>query len=294
MADSLISLVEMCCRDLGLVITDLNVDAVVTAKTVYTVNGLQDYIPDDKAAEDAFVYVKLPTPEWRRLLSYGYPTNNNVTVSRDFTGNVNTNDKFDLFFILNPDEVKRSVNEALSELFREERILVTLDSAHTLYDITTTNPWLLTKGQVQRVGFIYTNPSEVNAVEEYAAPAYRWQETADALSIVLGSLPADCTNTKLVVTARRYYAILAADTNTTTCPLPLIRAAAKKAIIQELWHRMDGGRAKQMFGMEMAITEKDLAAARVTWRQNIVLRDPNMEEAYRGPEVPVDQGDWDW
>jgi len=46
--------------------------------------------------------------------------------------------------------------------------------------------------------------------------------------------------------------------------------------------------------MEMAITEKDLAAARVTWRQNIVLRDPNMEEAYRGPEVPVDQGDWDW
>jgi len=63
MADSLISLVEMCCRDLGLVITDLNVDAVVTAKTVYTVNGLQDYIPDDKAAEDAFVYVKLAAPE---------------------------------------------------------------------------------------------------------------------------------------------------------------------------------------------------------------------------------------
>jgi hypothetical protein len=294
MADSLISLVEMCCRDLGLVIADLNVDAVVTAKTVYTINGLQDYIPDDKAAEDAFAYVKIATPEWRRVISYGFPTTNNVTVSRDFTGNVNTNDKLDLFFILNPDEVKRCVNEALSELFREERLLITLDPAHTLYDVTTTNTWLLTKGQVQRVGFIYTDPSEANSVQEWAAPAYRWQESADALSIVLGSFPADCTNTKLVVTARRYYSTLTADANTTTCPLPLIRAAAKKAIMQEIWHELDGVRAKQMFGMEMAITEKDLSAARVTWRQNIVLRDPSMEEVYRGPEVPVDQGEWDW
>ena len=294
MSESLISLVETCCRDLGLVIADLNIDAVVTAKTVYTINGLQDHIPDDKSAGDAFAYVKIAVPEWRRVISYGYPTNNNVTVSRDFTGNVNADDKLDLFFILNPDEVKQAVNGALSELFREERVLVALDSNNTLYDITTANPWLLTKAQVQRVGFVYTDPDNASSVEEGAAPAYRWQESGDSLSIVLGAFPADCTNTKLVVTARRYYATLAADANTTTCPLPLIRAAAKKAILQEIWHKLDGGKAKQMFGMEMVLTERDLASARVTWRQNIVLRDPSMEEVYRGPEVPVDQNEWDW
>lgn len=294
MATSLITLVETCGRDLGLVIADLMPSGTPTT-TVISLPGLADHIPDDKAAEDCFLYTKgQAAPEWRRVESYGYPSNNNVTISRALTAAPTVSQACDMFFILNPDEMKRCVNEALGELFREERVEVALDSAHTLYDITTAATWLTTKAQVMRVTFVYTDPTEANSVQEWAAPSFKWQESADTLKLVLNSLPSDCTNTKVAITARRYYAELSTDAGTTTCPLQLIRPAAKKSMLQEIWHKLDSTKAKQMFGMEMALTDKDLSAARMAWRQNIVIRDPGIEEVYTGPDVPVDQNDWPW
>jgi hypothetical protein len=65
-------------------------------------------------------------------------------------------------------------------------------------------------------------------------------------------------------------------------------------ILQELWHKIGSTRAKANFGLEMAVTEKQFAALRTVYNQDTITHDPVMEEAWVGPEVPVEQGEWPW
>jgi len=293
MSISRISLLELCAGDLGLGVAGLNIDAVVSS-TSYTINSLADYIPEDKAAQDAYAYFKaLATPVWRRIDTYGYPTNNNVIVSRAVTG-VNANTAVDIFFMLNPDEMIGAINAALNELFREDRGYVTLVDGNTKYDLTATLTWLTNKGQIQRTTFLWADPANAVNVIESAIPARRLVEESGKVYIIIPQLPPDCTNTKLAVTARKYYASLDTDAGTTDCPPPLARAAGKMRILQELWHKIGSTRAKANFGLEMAVTEKQFAALRTVYNQDTITHDPVMEEAWVGPEVPVEQGEWPW
>jgi hypothetical protein len=78
---------EACADTLGLLLQVL-VTIKVDADT-YTIPALADVSPDPERMRDSFLYDSAGA-EFRRILLFGYPTNNNVDISRAFTYSAGT------------------------------------------------------------------------------------------------------------------------------------------------------------------------------------------------------------
>ena len=190
--------------------------------------------------------------------------------------------------MLNPDEWNDALDEALQELYYLEAITVTLVNSQNRYDLTTTNTWLLHKGQV--VGVYLRDISDgVNNIKEYGAPAWRLPEEAGVVYLYLPIMPGDVTNIRAIVYARRYYGTMAADTDTTTAPLALIMAGLRHKALEKIYH-LFGERAKKMFGNELGLAEKRYTEMRERHLPRIAQFTPHQVE----PNLVDDEFSWTW
>lgn len=225
----------------------------------YTIVTLSDNVPDPYKMRDAFMY-KGATSEFRRVLSYAYPTSDQVTLNRDFAAPGAFTAQF--YFMIDPEQLNGAIREAHRELYKVTRTAIAL--------INNTNEYQLpdgihTKAQVLGIYYRDTTGGATNILEE-SAPAWKLVETGNVVTLHLITNevnPIFDSTVGLVAVWREYYGSLPIDTSTTTCPRELIIPKAEMAMYTKLFKR-HGDAAKRLFGQDMALAEKAYHEARLT------------------------------
>lgn len=201
--------------------------------------------------------------------------------------------KCDIYFILTPVEMNDCIDVALSKLWFRDRASITLNTTDNRYSLSTLT-WLTSGAQLMELKYRITDSANSNKdVRERPVVNRLIEVDADVLAITLYDLPSSTDDYTLEVVGRHYYEALATDASTTTCPLPLARAAIKYELLKKIFNKL-GQAAKQNFGMEIVLAEQELERVRARYRQAIVPVELTVEEPYDGPEVPVRDSEYDW
>lgn len=259
---------EAIADQLGLLIrTSISVDA----DPVFTVPSLSDKTPDAEKMRDSYLY---QSGELRRILTYGYPTNDQVTVTRATAITVGA---AEIYFMLDPDELNTAINEALQELYFIDRATLTLLANTYTYVLPT---WIQQRGQVlgakwRDITLLTSIPSE----EEVSS--YRIIEQTNVCTLFINQALRDITTFDVQVSARRMYGTLATDSATTTCPYPLIFAVATVKVLHKLFNKYGKG-ITSLFGQKMVVAEGEMAKNKMDWLPKLTAREYIEEEAWQG------------
>lgn len=265
---------EAVADDLGLLI-DTTIDVVVDTDTL-TINQLADKSPDPERMRNAYVY---QGGTWRRIVSFGYPTNNNIELARAGTF---TATAAQVYFLLDPDDISKAINEALSHLYFLDKVSVTLVANTRTYALAT---WIQQKGQVVKVA--WRDISLVSTVPlEEPVESYRVDEDANACTLYINDIVAlrSVTTYDIQVTARHNYSKLATDAATTTCPYPLLFGVAKAAVLRKIFTKYGKAMASQ-FGPKMAVAEREEMQLKGDWLPKLKAIEYVEEENWMGPDV---------
>lgn len=234
---------------------------------------------------------------WRSVLSHSF-TGDAVELTRAIyqaAGSHTTTDlkACDVYFILTPKEMNDSIDVALSKLWFRDRASVSLDATHNRYSLSTLT-WITDPSQLMELKYRSVDSADSNKdVREHPVINRLIEVDADVLAVTLYDIPSVATSYTLEVVGRHYYEALSTDSSTTTCPLPLARAAIKYELLKKIFNKL-GQAAKQNFGMEMVLAEQEIEKVRSTYRQAIVPVELTVEEPFYGPEVPVRDAEFDW
>jgi hypothetical protein len=255
------------------------ITATLVDGDTYTINELADLSPDPFRMRDSYLY-KPSAEEFRRVLSFGYPTNNNVELARAFTANATINPA-QIYFLLDPPEINRSINEGLTSLYTVERTTVALVANTNEYAIANA---LHTKTQVLNV--LFRDTTGVTDIQEMAAPFYKLIEDDNVvtLHIITNEQYPVVSNTSVVVVWRKYYTSLANDAATTTCPRELILPKAAVSLYHKLFKR-HGNQAKNLFAQDLAVAEKTYMEARELIIAPAEARELHISEPVELPHV---------
>jgi hypothetical protein len=233
-----------------------------------TVDHLADVTPNPEIMRDAFFYVLSGSDagEWSRITGFNYPTNNNVDLAVGILADVTADLLSEIYFMLDLDNWNRVVNEALTELWRWDRQTIPLIANTDEYALAS---WIQTSGQIGEVLFRDTNPSPPL---EGPVPAWTLQEDDNVLTLKILQLPAQVTNVNIVVKARRYYAELATDAATTTCPLQLITQAGVLKAAEKIF-KTRGRAMRDLFGQTLIVAQKKLDEQKADHMPKIIARE---------------------
>lgn len=241
-----------------------------------------------------------PRGRWRSVLSHAFvagpPPADTIELTRPLVGSPFTADvgALDIYFILSYRELTDAVNIALSKLWFQDRVPVTLDDTHNRFSITGTATWLTDPAQLFELKYRKTDSSDSSKnVIEVPVINRLIESDTDVVSVTLYDLPATPADWTLEVLGRHYYEVLATPDSTTTCPQPLARAAVKVEILMKIFNKL-GKAAKDNYGIEMAIAEKELNKMKARYRQSMKAMNANLDEEWEGPEVPIRDEDLDW
>jgi len=265
---------EACADTLGLLL-QVTVDAKIDTDT-YTINALADVSPDPERMRDSFLYSPVEL-EFRRILNFGYPTTNNVDISRAYTHDLGAATAAQIYFMLTPAEWDSVINEVLPEFYYIDRLTVVPIAGTTEYSLATAT-WLQTKGQVLNVFFEHKTTKIPEAVG-----SYEFTEAANVLKLILHVYPPSADTYNLVVEARHNYGTLATDVATTTCPRDLWFNAVQVGGLHRIFKKY-GTNIKRLFGQAVMIAERDLAAAKARSLPPLVSRQYHIDMAWSGPD----------
>lgn len=259
--------------DLGLLI-DTTIDVVVDGNTL-TINQLADKSPDAERMRDHYVY---QAAEWRRIVSFGYPTNTDVELSRAGTF---TPASAQIYSLLDPDDINAAINEALVQLYFVDKATVVLIAATNTYALDS---WVQQKGQVVAVKWRDISLLSTMPLEE-EVESYSLREDSNVVTLFV-NVPdiRSVTTYDIQVYARRNYARLANDAATTTCPYPLLFGACKVAVLQKIFAKFGKAMATQ-YGPKLAVGERQLAALKSDWLPKLVAREIIEDEFWQGPDT---------
>jgi hypothetical protein len=267
-ASTLKTIREAIADQLGLLIqTTIDVDA----NPVFTISGLSDKSPDAERMRDAALY---QSGESRRIVSYGYPASDQVTVTR--TSAITTG-ACQIYMMLAPDELNGAINEALQELFALEGTTVTLIAATYTYALPS---WIQQRGQITSVKWRDTSIVSTNPAESEIG-SYRIIESANTCTLIVNDLLQDVTKYDVQVYARRNYSSLTSDAGTTTCPYPLIISVGMVKVLHKLFNKYGKGIAS-LYGPKMQVAEKQMMTAKTDWLPKLVAREYVEEERWEG------------
>lgn len=222
--------------------------------------------------------VKAAGPEFRRITEFDYPTTNVVTIARaftfaeDFVGQV--------FFLLDPDDIKTSINTALSnpQVRAIERTTISF--------VSGTNEYTLPMGlhsKTQILG-VYFRDASTSDVREESAPAWKIIEDGNALTLHFIALPAYNANVEFIVVWRKFFAPLTYDTETTTCPKELIVPKAEFELFLKIFKK-HGDQSRKMFAQDMALAEKKVNEYIAAVISPAETREYNINEPIYVPDV---------
>lgn len=221
----------------------------------------------------------------RRIIRYDELTGE-IEVNRDIT--LVANDVVSVYQVLTPEDWNNAIRDGLAGEYFIDRYSVTLVSAQTEYTLPT---WIQVPMQVEDVRMRYVSTADV--VEE-SAPGYSLVNATNAVTLNLHHIPADLTGKTAIVVARRYYAELASDAATTTCPTPLAMATTKVEALRLAWRLLGDEQAKKLFGQEMSDALSDLQKARSRWVPRVSRSSLSLDSRFQGPDFAVKIGEWPW
>lgn len=261
---------EAVAGQLGLLI-DTSIDT--DTDPVFTIAALSDKTPDAERMRDSFLY---QSGVWRRIISFGYPTNDNVTVTRL---SAITTGAAQVYFMLDPDELNAAINEGLKELYFEDVDSITLVANTYVYTLPA---WIQTKGQLIALKWRDTSLLTTAPHEDHVG-GYTPQEDGNVVSVVIHDELRSVTTYDLRVIGRRNYSALANDAATTTCPYPLIFAVAMVKVLHKIFNKYGKGIAS-LYGPKMQVSEGEMAKAKMDWLPKLKAREYIEEERWQGPD----------
>lgn len=227
--------------------------------------------------------------QWRAISSHSFSTDlielvRGLVPSGTFTNRL----LYDILFILTPTEVEECIGLALSKLWYRDRVSITLVDEDNQYNLTTSATWLTDPSQIISLDYRY---SQDLIAREVPVVNRKIESDADTVSVTLYDVPSSVDDVTLILTARRWYDALTQDDETTTCPTPLIRAQAKVEILERIFKKL-GKSAKENYGMEIILCEKELEKMKARYRQAITPINLVQEEQINQLDVPVTDADW--
>lgn len=275
------------------------IDIAATDTDTDTVNcpAIRDIIggTDARILEGMFVLNKDDTTaagQWRSVSSHSYATDD-IELTRAWTSSTGDLATIDIYSLLTPTEMNDCIDVALGKLWYRDRASISLDATHNRYSLSSLT-WLTDPSQLMELKYRSVDSSDSSKdVREHPVVNRLIEVDADVLAVTLYDIPSSPTSYTLEVVGRHYYEALSTDASTTTCPLPLARAAIKYEFLKKIFNKL-GQAAKQNFGMEMVLAENELERVRSRYRQAIVPVELTVEEPFYGPEVPVRDAEFDW
>ncbi len=272
------------------VVTDItSTTDTVTACTVE--RGVLGTTASTATAGDAITIVAYG--QWRSISAHSFATDD-VTVTRDYFFEVGTPQLLvDFYFILTPAEINNAIDLALSKIWYRDTFAITLVTTENEYDLTSSGSWLKDPSQLIDMSYRFISDDALTTTYTPCVNRRLLSDT-DNLTVTLYDRPSDNVNTTLFVTGRRWYEATADDDATITAPLPLIRAAAKVEVLTKIFNKL-GKSAKENFGMELTLTERELETMKARYRQAITPTNLIQDEQIEPIVVPVswrDEGNW--
>jgi hypothetical protein len=228
--------------------------------------------------------------QWRAISSHSFSTNTIELVRTISPAATTSVQQFDVYFILTPKEIDDCINQALTKLWFKDKVSISLADDDNYYDLTSSASWLTDSTQIMSLDYRYTSDS---VIREWPSNHRKFEVTDDNVSVILYDIPSTVTGYSLYLTGRHWYEPLTHDYDTTTCPLPLIRAQAKVEVLQKIFNKL-GPAAKQNYGQEMVLADAECERMRSRYRQAIIPIDLSLDEPWEGPEVPVRDGQYEW
>jgi hypothetical protein len=268
------AITEAVMDDLGLLI-DTVIDVVVDGDTL-TINQLADKTPDAERMRNAYVY---QAALWRRIVSFGYPSTNNVELARTGTFSAAA---AQIYFLLDPDDTRKAINEALSQLFFEDKVTLAILADTRTYELAS---WIQQRGQVFKVNWRDISLLSTKPLEE-EIPSYSIREDANVCTLYVNDVVQlkSPTTYDIQVYARRNYSKLASDAATTTCPYPLLFGVAKVAVMRKLFSKFGKVMGSQ-FGPKLAVAEREEVKLKSDWLPKLRAREYIEEENWHGPDL---------
>ena len=273
---------------------DLGIRATATiggtpTSTHVSVPGLRNFFEREEPVVGAFAQIRNKASGWRKVDSWDAVTDL-LTVETAWSVTPVSGDTLEIYQHLTPDEINAAIDTAHSLLYFEDRISTALVADQNLYSFASST-WLKRKGQVISV---LLRGTYAGKIQEIPPGGYDLIEEDDAVSLWLHQVPTDVTDISLVVVARHYYEPFASDAATTTCPWQLLKAQVAVEVIQRIWSVIGSEKAKQLFGMELALTEKRLNELKQRWLPKLDARDVVPAEPRVGPEFAIYPSEWEW
>jgi len=254
------------------------------------VAAVGDLIPQSEAPISAYIWELGEAEEnFARITAYDAATNR-LTLNRD--PGLAANDAVDIYLILTTVDWNAAINKALPRLFRVERVSITPVSGEPEYALAGPAPWLIAREQIEAVKIRKTDGTTLLYEEAY--PAWELSLTDNQATLRLHTLPEDVTDVLFIIEGRRFYDRLAFDSDTTTCPDELVKAAVRVEALSTIWSLMGMEAAKSMFGEELGLALNELGDAKRRFLPRVTPHPIQFPAPYVGPELALRPNEFRW
>lgn len=256
--------------------------------------SLRDLAIDDLKYRYWYLALDSDLSTFRLVKSTGLPTNGNLVMTRGFASAVGSGSTVHAFMVLDPDNWKLACNNGLRDKYIEARFAVPFAADRSEYNLTEAAPWLKTAGQILRMRLRDENSGHLMPLE-YELPVVRPFDDYGSVKLQLPKAYAqsNAMNKSMVISARRYYDKLTSDSDVIQIVASrLIRSACKFEALKLIFSTL-GPAARQKWGQQMVLAEKELAEEEARWMPTTVKRDWQTEDE-RGSGDPEAAHGWAW
>lgn len=286
---------EAALDNLGLIIYCV-ADTVNTTDHTVKASDIANKSPDPYGIRDAF-FVGRETNDtgnaFRRVINFASPETPDTLVLQGGPDGISNGDDCAVYLLLNPDEVKSCVNDALSEMWK--RVNIPFDFVENQVDypcddmVDPEDPmadcsWITTRGQIETVKTKWNIQSNYNQEAEWAG--YIPNEDSNSVTIHFSYLPWNQNNTTVtgILVANKPYvypgAELADDDDTTVCPPKLAQMGTCVKILRLCYKKYGTEAMRARFGATLAIMEQEWAKAKVSYMPPMRASSYTIEETY--------------
>jgi hypothetical protein len=291
---------EAALDNLGLIMYAV-ADTVDATNHTVKASDVWNKAPDPFLVRDAFFVGRESNDtgnQFRRIIKYADPETPDTLVLAGGPDGLSNGDDCAIYFLLNPDEVKACVNDALSEMWKRINIPFDFVQNQTDYPVDDMEDpedpmadcsWVTVRGQIETVKTKWVIQSGLIQEQEWAG--YNPVESNNSVVLHFTYLPpyrTDGTVTGILVANKPYSYpgnTLDEDDDTTNCPIKLAQMGAAVKILRLAYKKYGTETMRARFGSTLALLEQEWAKAKVAYMPPMRASSYLIEENY-SPDIP--------
>jgi hypothetical protein len=283
-------------------LTNLGLIMFVVADTVDTTNhtvrasDVWNKAPDPFLVRDAFFVGREANDtgnQYRRIVKFAAQETPDTLVLAGGPDGITAGDDCAVYFLLNPDEIKGAVNDALSEMWKRLNIPFDFVQYQTDYpvddmvdpdDAMADCSWVTVRGQIETVKTKWI--IQTGLVQEQEWAGYTPIESNNSVTLHFTYLPpyqTDGSVTGILVANKPYVypgAELENDDDTTNCPMKLAQMGAAVKILRLCYKKYGTDSMRARFGSTLALMEQEWAKAKIMMMPPMRSSSYLIEETY--------------